>query len=237
MDDRLRELITLGKEHYRRGDFEKAIPLLEEITQQNLPFADVYNMLGIMYHHDGDFSRAQISFQKALSINSAYTEASLNLAVLYNDIGKYDEAKQVYNRALKESRRENSDMDPFVKGKIANMYAEIGDAFRSAGFLPKAVDEYRRALELRPSYIDIRAKLGSTLRDMGELDEAVRELKLALQENEEYAPALNLLGVCHYMLDEIDKAREYWKDVLSIDPKNAVATMYVTMIDSDTSES
>jgi tetratricopeptide (TPR) repeat protein len=234
MDEQLREMINLAKEYYRRGDYDKARPLFEDVITRNLAFADVYNMLGVIYHQGGEFGRAQSILEKAIEINPAYTEASLNLAVLYNDIGEYEKAKAIYNAALKQSRREGGEMDPYFKGKIANMYADIADAYRSAGFLRKAVEEYRRALEVRPLFVDIRTKLASALRDLGDIDNAIGELNRSLRDRPNHVPALNLLGVCYYMSANVSKAVEYWKEALRIDPNNSVSSMYLKMVSSDT---
>ena len=138
MDDTLRQLLTLGKEFYLKRDFPNARAYLEQVVERAQSFADVYNMLGVIYHDAGQFTKAQGAFEHAMSLNPAYTEAALNLAVLYNDLGKYQEAKETYSRALEYTRADPEELDPFVAGKIANMHADVGDAYRSAGRLNSA---------------------------------------------------------------------------------------------------
>ena len=122
-------------------------------------------------------------FRRALEINPAYTEAALNLAVTYNDLGKYREAKEVYQRALAASKNAPRSLDPFAKGKIANMHADIGAAYHAVGMYADAVREYQRALALCPTFVDIRTRLGTTLREMGDAAEAVREFERVRAEN------------------------------------------------------
>ena len=150
MDETLRQLLTLGKEYYIKRDFPNARSYLEQVIERSQSFADVYNMLGVVFHDLGQFSKAQAAFEQALNLNPAYTEASLNLAVLYNDLGKYVEAKEIYRKALKHSRSEAGELDPFVAGKIANMHADLGSAYHGIGFFPEAVRDYEKALELNP---------------------------------------------------------------------------------------
>src|SRR5574337_462460 len=151
MDDALRQLLTLGRGYFEKKQFQEAESYLTQVVEQNQSFADVYNMLGIIYHDQGQFARAQRAFEAALRLNPAYTDAALNLAVIYNDMGKYAEAKQVYQSALTRQRSSPNKMDPFVKGKIANMYAEIGDVYLSTGMVEEAIAEFRRAIELGPT--------------------------------------------------------------------------------------
>src|SRR5262249_46368738 len=132
MDEALKQLIALGRGHFEKRQYAEAEKYLSQVVEQNQSFADVYNMLGVAYHDQGQFARAQRAFEAALRINPAYTEASLNLAVIYNDLGKYPEARAVYEAALAKAQGEPGELDALLKNKIANMYAEIGDAFASA---------------------------------------------------------------------------------------------------------
>src|SRR5438132_1594319 len=138
MDDQLRELVALGREHFQRGDYSLAAGHLEQAVARGVAFADVHHMLGVIYHHLGEFEAAQRALQKALEINPAYVEAGLNLAIVCNDLGQYDRAQQVYGAALQRARargkREpNGDepMDSYTRGKIANLHAAVAD-----GYLP-----------------------------------------------------------------------------------------------------
>src|SRR5882724_9125421 len=139
MDDALKQLLTLGRGYFEKKQYSQAEKYLTQVVEQNQSFADVYNMLGVLYHDQGQFARAQRAFEAALRINPAYTDAALNLAVIYNDMGKYAEAKQVYQAALSRQRSSPNQMDPFVKGKIANMYAEIGEVYLSTGMVEEAI--------------------------------------------------------------------------------------------------
>ncbi|MBI5542328.1 MAG: tetratricopeptide repeat protein, partial [Deltaproteobacteria bacterium] len=160
MDEFLSEILNLGRSHFQRKQYQKAEKYLSQVLEQNQSFADVYNMLGVIYHDQGSFARAQRAFEAALKLNPAYTEAALNLAVIYNDMGMYREAKEVYQNALTRGQTAPGEMDRFVKGKIANMYADIGDVYMSSGRFDDAIGEYQRALNLCPTFVDLRAKLG-----------------------------------------------------------------------------
>src|SRR2546427_66137 len=100
MDDQVRELVSLGKEHFQRGDYSLAAGHLEQVVARGAAFADVHHMLGVIYHQLGEFESAQRSFQKALDINPNYVEAALNLAIVCNDLGQYGRAQQIYGDAV-----------------------------------------------------------------------------------------------------------------------------------------
>src|SRR5262245_3587031 len=129
MDDRARDLLNRGREHYEAGEYDRAADLLGALAAEHLDFADVYDMLGVIHHQQGRLAEAEAMFKRALEINPGYTEAALNLAVTYNDLGKYKEAQEIYARAMTTSRNAPRHLDPFARGKIANMHAEIGAAY------------------------------------------------------------------------------------------------------------
>lgn len=85
MDEQLRQLMHLAREHYQAAEYDKAEPLLTQIVRDHRGFADMHNMLGFIHHRAGRFTQASEMFEEALRVNPNYTEAALNLAVTYND--------------------------------------------------------------------------------------------------------------------------------------------------------
>jgi tetratricopeptide (TPR) repeat protein len=230
MDDKLREALTTGRELYAQKEFARAEPYLSALGAAKVPYADVYNMLGVIYHDAGQFSKAESCFEEALRINPSYTEASLNLAVTYNDMGKYGEAKDLYLGALTSSTRPGAKLDSFVMGKLANMYAEIAHVFASSGSYDEAVAEYRRALALRPTFIDIRQKLAATLRDAGRPHDALRELKAVLAQNPDYLPARIHMGLTLFSTGDLAGAQQELEAVVVKHPDDRRAKLYLDMI-------
>ena len=230
MDDKLREALATGRELYKQREFVRAEPHLVQVTAAKLPYADVYNMLGVIYHDVGQFSKAQAAFEEALRINPAYTEASLNLAVTYNDMGRYAEARDLYLGALTTSTRPGGKLDSFVMGKLANMYAEIAEVFASAGSFDEAIAEYRRALALRPTFIDLRLRLAQALRDAGKAEDSLRELRAILAQNADYLPARLHLGLSLFSTGDHTAAIQELEGILENHPDNARAKLYRDMI-------
>jgi tetratricopeptide (TPR) repeat protein len=186
-------------------------------------------MLGVIYHDQGQYQKALRAFEAALRLNPGYTDAALNLAVTYNDTGKYKEAQETYRHALSSSGARQGKIDRFVQGKLANMYAEIGDVWLSSGFYPEAIREYRRALELGPAFADVRSKLAGALRDAGERDEAIREYEEVVRQNPAYVPARLNLGLSLFAAGRKDEAVKHWRTVLEISPGNRNAEMYLQL--------
>jgi tetratricopeptide (TPR) repeat protein len=225
MDDHLKQLLLLGKEHYQKREFDKAEYLLKQVVAQDDRFADVFDMLGVIAHGRGDFTQAERHFERAVSLNPNYTEAQLNLMVTYNDLGKYEAARQVYKRVRSNAGGAQRG-DPFAKGKIANMHAQTSQAYQDAGMTPEAIEELEKAVKLCPSFADLRTKLAVLYRDQGDQDRAFAELEAAKAANPKYANARVLLGVLLLTSGRPDEAIQEFDAVLELDPDDPRARMY-----------
>jgi tetratricopeptide (TPR) repeat protein len=227
MDEHTKQLLLLGREHYQKREFDKAESALRTVVEQNDRLADVHDMLGVICHSRGNFAQAEYHFERALAINPSYTEAALNLAVTYNDRGKYEAARQVYTRI---KGAPSGGLDPFARGKIANMHAEVGQAYADAGLPREAIAEYEKAVRLCPQFADLRTRLGTMLREVNELARAREQYEAAIGARPNYVPARMQLGVTLLSLSETEGAAEQWRKVLEIEPENARAKMYLRML-------
>ena len=224
----------LGKEAFDHQDYTKAERYLSEVVKDGYEFADVYNMLGIIYHQEGKYEKAVHSFEMALEINPNYTDASMNLAVIYNDMGALDKAKVVYLDAQKRAQTKASPkgLDSFSLGKLSNLHKDIADVYLSFGMNEEAIEEYAKALKLNPDFVDIRTKLGIALRDSERYKEALTHLKQAVSERSDYIPALLALALCYFKMGNSKDAKETLAVVMKSDPDNKIAALYLTMIGS-----
>src|SRR5579863_3390194 len=143
--------------------------MLREVLAETDRYADVHDMLGVVAHSRGNFIAAERHFERALAINPTYTEAALNLAVTYNDRGKYEAAREVYARIKGRPSGAVTGLDPFARGKLANMHADLAQAYADAGLPREAIGEYEKAVALCPEFADLRTKLGTLLRQVNEL--------------------------------------------------------------------
>ena len=232
MEPDTRAHLNAGREHYLANDYEKALPLLEAVASAHGGFADVHNMLGVCLQQLSRTLEARDHFKQALELNPNYTAAALNLAVCYNELGQYDDAQAVYLRASsgRESRGDAAhNLDGFVRGKLANLHHQLGLAYEGAGMLPQAISQFRQALELCPTFVDIRTKLATTLRDDGQVDAALDELMGVRDAKPDYIAARLHLGITLWSAERKDEARAEWKAVLERDPDNKRAAMYLRM--------
>lgn len=233
MDEQVKQWLLLGREHFQKRELDKAQAYLDQVLAADDRFADVHDMLGLIAHSRGNYQAAEEHFTRALAINPAYTEAALNLAVTLNDRGKYKEARQVYERIQGKPTGAVGTLDPFARGKLANMHADLGAAYCGLAMFEESVREYSKALDLCPEFADLRVRLGNVYRDMGVFHAAVAEFEHAKRLRPDFIPARIHLGVTLFSLGRKDAALAEWQHVLTIDPNNKSAKLYVKMANDE----
>lgn len=228
-----KELIQSGKKYFESKNYARAQNYFLKVLRTGTRYADVLNLLGVVYHIEGRFNDAIKSFEEALDINPDYIEASLNLAVLYNDLGEYKKAKELFARVRK--KKPVSRLDAVMSGKIANMHAEIGDTYRGIGKYVEAIDEYKMALKLCPTFADIRTKLGMAYRENNQRDLSIKEFSDVIRQSPKFNAAYLQLGISYYSAGQKDKAEKTWRDLLKKDDKNEIARMYLRLCENGNS--
>ncbi len=226
----MKQLLLVGREHYAKREFDKAEELLRQVLEHDDRFADVHDMLGVICHSRGNFVQAERHFERALEINPAYTEAALNLAVTYNDRGKYDAAKQVYKRIKGNPTGSVQTLDAFARGKLANMHADLAQAYADAALPHEAIGELEKAVNLCPQFADLQTKLGGLLREVNNLPRAKEHYEAALAARPNFVPALLQLGVTLLAMGDATAAEATWTKVLGLEEDNSRAKMYLRTI-------
>jgi tetratricopeptide (TPR) repeat protein len=233
MDDDQRQLLHLGQSLFLKGQYADAERALARFAERQPNYADVQNMLGLIYHEQGQYLRAQRCFEAALKVNPRYTEAALNLAVIYNDQGRYEDARSIHMAAQARIAESPDALDPYLQGKIANLYADIGDVFAQTGHLRNAIAEFRRALILGPKFADVRLRMAKVLRDSGDRQAALQEFETLVRETPAYVPARLALGVTYLMMGRRADAELAFREALALRPEDPLAQMYLRICSRD----
>lgn len=220
-------MIEEGKFFFHSHKFKKAEELFKKVVAERNDYADIHNYLGLIAHEEGRYGEAIKNFKNALRINPRYTEAMLNLSILYNDVGDYERAKKLVIRSRKEARSRKQAMDPFIRSKLANKHAEVGDWYFGIGAFKEAIGEYKRALNLESCYADIRTKMAMCLREQGDLAGAMKELKEAVKSNSRCSDAHVQLGITYYAMGKKNDARKVWRSAVRKFPQEKSIRMYL----------
>jgi hypothetical protein len=96
----------------------------------------------------------------------------------------------------------------------------LGDELRGRGDCPRAVIEYRAAIDIRPSEPRAYENLGICLASLHRFDEAQQAFGGALAIQPNSAVAHNNLGVLAFSQGRVEEARSRFYEALALDPDN-----------------
>jgi tetratricopeptide (TPR) repeat protein len=223
-----REAYGVVRERFARGELGGARAPLEDLARRYPRYADLHYMVGIVREREADLDGAAESLERALELNPSYAEAALALITVCEQLGRYERSREI--GAHLQPRLASEGLDATTRGKLANLHAALGDAYREVGELREAIEAYRKALDRCPGFHDIRQRLAVALREAGLPARAIAELQRVLRANPEYLDARVQLGVTYYTLGRTAEARSEWAATLDRDGTRDDARMYLAMI-------
>lgn len=224
------DAFPLARERFATRDYHGVIFLLTEAEREGTPYADALNLLGLSLAMVGRREEALAAFERALQRNPQYIEALLNRAIVLNELGRTDEAREAFAAAEALGRPDATGFPAIVANRLANSHAALGDEYRAAGALSEAVAQYRRALELRPAFADIRLALGRALLEERDYAAATVELDEALRLRDGWLDALLLRGLASYLAGDLAGASEVWTRASERHPEEPRLEIYRAML-------
>jgi len=109
-----------------------------------------------------------------------------------------------------------------IKKSYSNDHAwtsyRIGEAFYNLGDMQRAINYYRKAVDLAPYVLDFKNKYGSALAAKGLLPNAEKEFNEILKENPKHVSALTNLGYIKLSQGNVYEAEKLYFRALSLDP-------------------
>ena len=225
-----RRAYKLGRRSFERGDDETALAQLRSLLHTRQGFADVHYMLGVMLERSNEPAEAARCLTRALRLNPDYAEARLALASLYEHQGDYERSREITEHARTRTAAPAGALDPTTRGKLANLQAALGDAYREVREPREAIEAYRKALDRCPDFHDIRLRLGIALREAGLPNRALAEFHRIQRNRPDLLDATVQAGLTLYTLGRAEDARREWKAVLQQDPERRDAQMYLRLV-------
>ncbi len=232
LDTRQREIIERGRRAFERKDYTSALADFRSVLESNPEFADIRHLCGLCLSFLGQAEQALVEFDRALALNDQYVEAHLNRALMLNELGRFEEAAQAFERAGYYEYAVAGRFPAAITARLAHAHAQVGDLYVEAGAPLEAAAQFRRALELRPRFHDIRNKLAQSLLQVGDLAGAVEQLSMALAGNPRFVPARLNLGLALYRQGDRSGARREWEECRAQDAENAQVAAYLALLDA-----
>ncbi|MFC2172501.1 tetratricopeptide repeat protein [Acidobacteriota bacterium] len=156
----------------------------------------VHNVYGLAQFCLGNYDIAISSYKKAIDLNPFYTDVHNNLGIAYMEVGSLEEALVEFNRVLTDTHYQTPEVAYFNKGLV----------YHKQNQFVKATNEFRKAVELKPSMTGWRIQLAQTLEKLERYEEAALECNRALKFQPNNAKANFLL--CRLLYQRLNKPQK-----------------------------
>ncbi len=192
MDDAL-ELIE-------NESYSTAIGILDNLIS-NEETAEYYYNLGYIKTAKGQYSEAIQAFRKATAIDRLYAKAYEGMARAYQKLGKTDEAEKYMIKAAdihmsKENVNEAEEVLNEIKEinpNTVNIYNSLGVLYRKKGDFKKALQNYKKALNIHPDRVRIHYNIGRLYIEMKDPETAKSYFQQALKIDPKFTDAKEVL--------------------------------------------
>lgn len=227
-------LLGAARERFALQDYYGTVHLLEELIAGGGAYADAHHLLGLSLSLLGQPERALAAFDAALALNPRYLEALIHRGLVLNELGRAEDAETAFRQAQAAEGPPVAGFPGHIAARLANQHAALGEAYAEASALPEAIGEYRRALELGPTFHDLRYRLARLLLESGQPLEAREELEQVLRARPNFVDAEAALGLAHFLAGDAVAARDVWRACLTRRPENARVEAYLAMVERAT---
>ncbi len=230
MDVRPENLVEAAKERFELQDYYGCVHLLDEVIQTGKAFADAHHLLGLALHLSGRSEKALESFDRALDLNAQYHEAHVHRGIVLSDLGRTAEAEEAFRSATAARGADRDGIPGHHAAQLANHHAHLGEAYAEAGAMDAAIDQYRTALRLGPTFHDLRYRLARMLLEVGRSLEAREELETLAAAKPDARKIHSTLGLAYYVSGELDRAQAIWNAIQQKHPDDTRVRAYLAML-------
>ena len=191
-----------------------------------VPYADAYNQLGLLYHEKGDYDSAAREYKNALSIRPNHLWAIQNLADIYLRQGKVEEAILQLKKGIRY-RPDVLELYVLLKDaiKMKGLSGEEIQRILNEGDLAKRISIISPPEQIAPSHF-----LGVEYMAKKEYDLAVAQFQKVIDVSPDSISTLINLGVTYRAKGEPQKAILCYERVLKIAPEIIIARYNLAMI-------
>ncbi len=204
-------LIELAAAYLEAGQFDKALDPLLKAAQLQPNNADVHRTLGKTYFALADYEKAAKSLEIAVKLDPKDFNSSFTLAIAYLQQRQFTAARRVFDSMIAEF------------GEQPQIHIAIGRAFREAGRLPEAIEEFKKAVALNSQFPGAHYNLGlAYLWNEGgsAVNNAEEEFKIELAANPNDFFSNYYLGITCLFQRKWELAIDFLKTASRIQPNN-----------------
>jgi tetratricopeptide (TPR) repeat protein len=206
------------------GKYDRAIEFGGKLLGES-PSPELLQEMSVAFAGKKEYGKAAEYFEQAMKKAEGILPADyLRLGMLYRKAGDEAKAKDSFEKGkavLEKAAAEGDEKYKALYG-LATIYEYLGDKAKAGEYYQKAADELKATVEKTPDDVSLIISYADLLQKVGKPEEAEKYYIIAIEKDPNDASALNNLA---YMWiekgEKLDKALEYVKRALEIDPGNS----------------
>lgn len=187
----------LGDAYLMIGDYKQSIVYLKEAIEYK-DDAESYFQLGFAYMGQEDYEQAIDALNRAKVLDSTLIGIYVLLSNAYEQIQELEKALDILKEAI------------IVNEMDTDLYIAAGEIATKNQDYQEAKSYYQKALELEPDNDRVVLKYANYLSFVDEYEELIELFERSAGNIQEDPDASWLLATAHNMIDEYDKAREFF---------------------------
>jgi tetratricopeptide (TPR) repeat protein len=210
--------IKRGQVHYLLKKFNEALADADAALKINKYNDQPYYLKGIVFLEVKDTLKAVSSFQTAVEQNPDNFNAYYQLGLLYTIAGK-PMANDYFKSAIAIN---NNAID--ARYALALNYQNLEE-------YEQAIEEYEKILNIEPKFIDAIYNIGFIYSEYLDNDKKATEYyQKCIQIDSKFVKGLYMLGLMNERSNEFKIARDYYKNVLEIQPDYTLAAKALSRV-------
>ena len=247
-----------GDKAYREIDMKNAIKYYNKGLKLYPQHYGAWYNLGNIYVEYEDYYSAISAYAEAFKHNPRMMVARMNYGIVSSEkLGNFDAAIDQYNKVIKTKRhllsipyvynnrisyKENKAIAYYNKGvayRLKSLYCN-DDWELQRKYLSKAIEAYKKSIEINPNSYDAQYNLGLAYQITGNYDEAgvcycnaIKNAPMNYEAHYNLAVLLRKLGHYQEAYDEIDKASTL---ITALD-ENSATQQYAAIVMNDITRS
>jgi len=211
-----------GVAAYKNKNYTDAIPLLQSELVKSPDSKEANYYLGMALWNTGNSDSALVFLKKAYQRDSKNAEYTWSLGNLYLEKNMFVEAEQVFQAGLAVGKKSYKSRFYYGLGqaemasdslnsaivylmhareadaKDVKTYIALGEAYSRQKVNSVAIENYRKAVELDSTLIDIRYELARLLYKSQQFNDALAEYKIIVQMDPSYRDAYYQIANLYY---------------------------------------
>ena len=196
---------------------------------------DYRYIVGTQLYRQGALAAAAEHLRPVAKAQPWHHGAQHNLAQVLLRLGEDAEAERFRRQASAAQQLQQAMSDAEEATQHApndpQHWSALGNAYRQAGRLGRAVEAYQVAMVLDPHNLFLQNNLANLLHADGRVEGALRRYRTILRLDPALPDVWLNLGVAYASVDSMAAARRAWQEVLRQRPGDSTAIQYLRLLD------